>query len=145
MLMSEIITVDFFKQWCFSAEAVCGLDLHETKRSYTSSNGLQKLNKYSCRDCVWIAHFSFFSASLLRIGHIASPVVMQFQSWKSIHFSYSMFPWVILLVSRNAIQACLNQLQDLKTYMKTPYLPIWRHIPKKYCIIKKPQPLLKKK
>jgi len=61
MLMSVIITADFFKQWCFSAEAVSGLDLHESKRSYTSNSAL--LNKYSRRDCVWISQvfFSIFA------------------------------------------------------------------------------------
>lgn len=119
--------------------AVSGLDLHETKISYTSNSELQKLNKHSCRDCVWIAHFFFFfpPASLLRIAHIALLTVMVFQTWKSTHLSYSMFPWATVLVSRNTTQSCTNQLRDLKTCMKKHCLPIWRHLPKKYCITKK--------
>lgn len=103
----------FFKAAVFSCWSCGWLRFARDKMIFTP----QAVGCKSWTDTRGVAPFSFsFSISAKKSTYSTSQ--SRFQTWKPIHLSYSTFPQVTLLLSRNATRACVNQLRDLKKSVK---------------------------
>lgn len=120
--------------------AMSGLDLHETKISYTSNSELQKLNIHVETVCELL--FIFFPSIFVKnctycTSHSHGVSNLEIHSTSLFHVPMS---YCISLKKHNS---SMYKLRDLKTCMKKHCLPIWTHFPKKYCITKKHRHWLK--